>query len=127
MNATAERVAQNFIGGAWGEPRSGRYVPDIDPSNQAVIAQIPQSDSSDVNAAVAAAKAAFPAWKRMSAVKRGQILVNASRLLDERKDELIPLLTREQGKPLAEARGEVPRAVDFWSWMGHQGGALQGI
>lgn len=127
MSATAERIAQNFIAGAWVEPRSGRYAPDLDPADQSVIAQVPQSDRADVDAAVAAAKDAFPAWKRTSAVKRGQILVKASRLLEQRKDELIPLLTREQGKPLAEARGEVPRAIDFWSWMGHQGGAIQGV
>jgi aldehyde dehydrogenase (NAD+) len=48
-------------------------------------------------------------------------------LLEERKDELIRIVTREQGKPLAEARGEVPRAVDFWSWMGHQGGSISGV
>lgn len=127
MTVTADRVANNFIGGTWVAPRSERYAPDRDPSNQQVIAQIAQSDESDVGAAVAAATAAFPDWKRMSPVKRGQLLVRAARLLEQRKDELIPLVTLEQGKPLAEARGEVPRAIDFWSWMGHQGGAIQGI
>lgn len=127
MTVTSERVAQNFIGGAWQPPRAGRYAPDLDPSNQAVIAQIARSDAADVADAVAAAKAAFPAWKKLSPVKRGQLLVKASRLLETRKDELIATVTMEQGKPLAEARGEVPRAVDFWSWMGHQGGAIQGV
>src|SRR5215218_513468 len=127
MTVTSDRVAQNFIDGTWVEPRSGRYAPDLDPSNQRVIAQIAQSIPADVDGAVSAARAAFPAWKRTSALKRGQLLVQASRLLEECKDQLFPLLTQEQGKPLAEARGEVLRAVDFWSWMGHQGGSIQGI
>jgi alpha-ketoglutaric semialdehyde dehydrogenase len=126
--AAEPRLAANFIGGEWLPPSSGGYDADRNPANpDDLLAQIPRSTSDDVNAAVAAAKAAFPEWRRTSAVKRGQILVRAARLLDERKDELARLVTREQGKPLAESRGEVPRAVDFWSWMGHQGGSIQGI
>lgn len=122
------KTLANFIGGQWVAPSSGAYTDDINPADPSdVIARVPLSTTADAEAAIAAAKAAFPAWKRTSAVKRGQLLVKAARLLEERKDGLIELLTREQGKPLAEARGEVPRVVDFWSWMGHQGGSLQGI
>ncbi|MDQ2684016.1 MAG: aldehyde dehydrogenase family protein [Chloroflexota bacterium] len=125
---TEPRTLANFIGGAWVAPATGRYADDVNPADPSdVVARVPLSGADDASAAVAAAKAAFPAWKRTSPVRRGQMLVAASRILAERKDELVAILTREQGKPLAEARGEVPRAVDFWSWMGHQGGSIQGI
>jgi aldehyde dehydrogenase (NAD+) len=123
-----QRTLANFIGGEWVAPSTGQYADDINPADpKDVIAQVPKSGADDASAAVAAAKAAFRDWKRMSAIRRGQILVAASRILESRKDELVEILTREQGKPLAESRGEVPRAIDFWSWMGHQGGSLQGI
>jgi aldehyde dehydrogenase (NAD+) len=130
MTATVAetKTLANFIGGEWAAPSSGQYHDDRNPARPSdLISKVPLSNSDDVDRAVAAAREAFPAWKRMSAVNRGKLLIRASRLLDERKEELIQLVTREQGKPLAEARGEVPRAVEFWSWMGHQGGSIQGI
>ncbi|CAN5561239.1 aldehyde dehydrogenase family protein [soil metagenome] len=130
MTATGSspKTMANFVGGAWVPPISGEYHDDRNPARPSdVLARVPLSSSQDVDRAVAAARSAFPAWKRMSAVNRGKILIGASRLLDERKDELIQIVTREQGKPLADSRGEVPRAVEFWSWMGHQGGGIQGV
>ena len=127
MIGTEIRTLANFVGGEWGAPAIGDYAEDRNPARpDDVLARIPLSTAADAEVAIAAAKAAFPAWKRTSPIKRGQILVRAARLLEERKEELAQLLTREQGKPLSEARGEVPRAVGFWSWMGHQGGAIQG-
>ena len=122
------RTAANYIDGSWVPPQTGAYAEDRNPADPSdILAMIPRSGEEDVRAAVDAAKRAFPAWKRLSAIKRGQLLVKAARLLEERQEALASLVTREQGKPLAEARGEVPRAVDFWSWMGHQGGSIQGI
>jgi aldehyde dehydrogenase (NAD+) len=130
MTATVAetKTLSNFIGGGWVAPAKGNYHDDRNPARPSdLIANVPLSTREDVDQAVAAAKEAFPDWKRMSAVNRGKMLIRASRLLDERKEDLIKLVTREQGKPLAEARGEVARAVEFWSWMGHQGGSIQGI
>jgi alpha-ketoglutaric semialdehyde dehydrogenase len=125
---TKPRSLANFINGQWVAPSTGQYVDDLNPADpKDVLARIPRSGADDASAAITSAKDAFRAWKRMSPVRRGQILINASRILSDRQDELVQILTREQGKPLAEARGEVPRAVDFWSWMGHQGGSIQGI
>ena len=122
------RRLANFIGGEWVAPSTGQYADDINPADpKDVIARVPKAGADDVSAAVAAAKTTFRDWKRMSPIRRGQILVAASRILESRQDELVEILTREQGKPLTEARGEVTRAIDFWSWMGHQGGSLQGI
>ena len=55
------------------------------------------------------------------------MLLRAARILEDRAEELARLLTREQGKTLAESRGELPRAIGFWNWMGNQGGGIQGI
>lgn len=126
--AVATRTLENFVGGRWVEASSDRTVDDVNPADPAdVLARIPLSTADDARAAVAAAADAFPAWRSMSPVRRGEILIGASRLLEERLEDVARLITREQGKTLAESRGEVPRAVQFWSWMGHQGGSIQGV
>jgi aldehyde dehydrogenase (NAD+) len=122
------RTLENFVGGRWVSASTDRTVDDLNPADPAdVIAKIPLSTAADAESAIAAAHEAYPAWRAMSPVRRGQLLVKASRLLEERADELARLLTREQGKTLAEARGEVPRVVQFWGWMGFQGGSIQGV
>jgi aldehyde dehydrogenase (NAD+) len=125
--APPPRTLANFIAGSWRAPAVDDYVDDRNPARpDELVARVPLSTHDDVEAAVAAAHAAFPAWKKTSAVKRGEILVRAAAALRERAEELAQLMTREQGKTLAESRGEVARAAQFWSWMGHQGGAIQG-
>ncbi len=128
MSATRVRTLENFVGGRWVRAGSERYVDDLNPADPSdVLARVPLSGRKDAEEAVAAAAAAFPDWRKTSAVRRGEVLVRASRLMEERGEELARLLTREQGKPLAESRSEVARAVHFWAWMGYQGGSLQGI
>lgn len=128
MSAAETRILRNFIGGRWREPGVGRYAEDTNPANPSdVVARVPISTREDAKAAVAAAVGAFPAWRRTSAVRRGEILIRAARLMEERGEELARLLTREQGKPLAESRSEVSRAAHFWAWMGHQGGSIRGM
>ena len=105
-----------------------RTVDDLNPADPAdVLARIPLSTAGDAQAAITAAQEALPAWRAMSPIRRGQILVRASRIVEDRFDELARLLTREQGKTLAESRGEIPRVIGFWGWMGYQGGSIQGI
>jgi acyl-CoA reductase-like NAD-dependent aldehyde dehydrogenase len=126
--ATTIRTLENFIGGRWVAGTGGQAVDDLNPADPGdVLARIPLSSVEDADAAITAAAEAFPAWKAMSPVRRGQILVKASRIVEERAEEIARLITREQGKTLAEARGEVPRVIQFWGWMGHQGGSIQGI
>jgi aldehyde dehydrogenase (NAD+) len=128
MSTTETRTLENYVGGRWTAPSTEAAVDDTNPADPSdVLARVPLSSADDARTAVAAAADAFPAWKRISAVRRGQLLVKAARVLEERAEEVARLITREQGKTLAEARGEVPRAIDFWGWMGQQGGSLQGI
>jgi len=112
----------NLIAGEWTPARSGATFTSVSPANHDdVIGEFPSSSSADVDAAVAAACAAFPAWSAMPAPKRGEILFRVARLLVEHKEELARLMTREMGKVLAEARGDVQEAIDVAYYMAGEG------
>jgi alpha-ketoglutaric semialdehyde dehydrogenase len=126
--ATETRVLANFVGGRWQPPSSGSYADDVNPADPSdIVARVPLSSREDAAAAVEAAAAAFPGWRERSAVRRGALLVAAGRLLEGRAEELARIMTREQGKTLAESRAEVARVCHFWGWMGYQGGSIGGI
>jgi aldehyde dehydrogenase (NAD+) len=101
--------AQNFIAGEW--RKAAKEVANINPSNTGdVVGQFPQADAADVETAIAAAKAAFPAWSRTTVQQRHDILKKIGDEIIARKDELGRLLSREEGKTLAEGIGETVRA-----------------
>ena len=126
--AVATRTLENFINGSWVAASSDRTTDDVNPADpDDVLARIPLSTAADARAAIAAATDAFPAWRALSPIRRGQILIAASRILEDRLEEVAQVITSEQGKTLAEARAEVSRAVQFWGWMGYQGGSIQGV
>jgi betaine-aldehyde dehydrogenase len=95
------------IGGEWTDPAGGALLKVINPATGEYIDSVPAGDRRDVDAAVAAAESAFISWSRRSYAERGMILGNCARRLRDRIPALAPLLTREQGKPLAEATGEL--------------------
>ena len=102
----------NFIGGQFAEPRSGAYLDDIEPATGEVLARIPDSDAADVDAAVQAAKRAFPAWSKTPAAERSKVLLKLADLIEQNLDELARLESRDNGKPVALAkRMDIPRAV----------------
>jgi acyl-CoA reductase-like NAD-dependent aldehyde dehydrogenase len=113
------RTYQNFIAGEWTAARSGQTFKNFNPAdNREFVAEYPLSGKEDAAQAVAAAKAAFPAWAATTPPARGRILSKTSQLLEARKAELAELLTREEGKTLAEATGEVQRAADIFRFFG---------
>jgi aldehyde dehydrogenase (NAD+) len=113
------RSYQNFIGGDSVPPKSGQTVQNVNPADtREVVAQYPLSGKDDAVAAIDAAKKAYPGWAAMSSVARGRILSKASQILESRKPELAELLTREEGKTLAESTGEVQRAADIFRFFG---------
>lgn len=113
------KTYQNFIGGDWAGARSGRTSRTFNPADtREAVAEYPVSGREDAAEAVAAAQKAFPGWAAMTPVARGRVLSKASQLLEARKAELAELLTREEGKTLAEATGEVQRAVDIFRFFG---------
>ena len=88
---------------------SGRYGDIYNPATGAVQARVPYASEDELGAAVAAAKAAFPAWAAMPALRRARIMFRLKALLEERMDDLAAIITREHGKVFDDARGEVQR------------------
>ena len=102
---------QNYINGQLTPPQSGNYLDNYDPAIGEVYSQIPDSDHRDVDQAVQAAKAAFPAWSVMPAAERSRILVRVADLILERLDELALAESIDNGKPLSLAKAvDIPRA-----------------
>lgn len=102
----------NFIGGEFRAPLSGDYLPAINPATGEVHAQIPASDAADIDAAVQAAQAAFPAWRCTPAAERATYLNRIADGLAQRLDEFAEAESRDQGKPVALAKQvDIPRAI----------------
>ncbi|WP_137285841.1 2,5-dioxovalerate dehydrogenase [Halorussus salinisoli] len=107
----------NYIDGEWSEATTGETFENRSPSNtDELIGRYQRSSEEDAVAAVEAAAAAADEWADMPAPERGRILERTSRLLADRKDELTETLSREEGKTLDEASGEVQRAVDIFQY-----------
>ncbi len=102
----------HYINGQLREDRSGRYTEGYNPATGEVISSIALASAEDVGAAVAAARAAYPAWSETPALKRARILFNFKALLDKHQDELAALITREHGKVFSDAKGEVTRGIE---------------
>ncbi|HEU4622472.1 MAG TPA: CoA-acylating methylmalonate-semialdehyde dehydrogenase [Burkholderiaceae bacterium] len=91
---------------------SGRRAPVFNPATGAISAEVELADASIVDRAVQAAKRAFPAWSEMSALNRARILFRFKQLIEKHHDDLARLITREHGKVLSDARGEVVRGLE---------------
>src|SRR5215212_7333496 len=104
-------MAQAFIHGGYTEVSGLDLMSIIDPANGEEVDTVPASGAGEVDQAVRSAYEAFPAWRDTPAAKRGEILGEASEAVLAARDELAPLLTSEQGKPLREARLEIRRFV----------------
>ncbi len=108
--------AKNFIAGEWVE--GGDMTPDLNPSNtKDVVGHFPRASAADAERAIKAAKAAFPAWSRSSVQERHDILKRIGDEIIARKDELGRLLSREEGKTLAEGIGETVRAAQIFDFF----------
>ena len=115
---------QNYINGKWVKGRSTFQT--INPANEELVADIAQAELSDVDAAVDAAKEAFQSWRLTPAPLRGEMLFKVGDILKGKKEELAQLLTRDMGKVIAEARGDVQEAIDMAYFMGGEGRRLLG-
>ncbi|HET7433373.1 MAG TPA: aldehyde dehydrogenase [Thermoanaerobaculia bacterium] len=102
----------NFIGGLFVPPKSGTYIDDVEPATGEVIADIPDSDAADIDAAVQAAKRAFPAWSKTPAAERSRLLLKLADLIEQNLDDLAKLESRDNGKTVSLAkRLDIPRSV----------------
>ncbi|QHC71236.1 CoA-acylating methylmalonate-semialdehyde dehydrogenase [Rathayibacter sp. VKM Ac-2801] len=119
---TALSVVGHWIDGAPSASSSGRTAPVYDPALGVATKEVALADSAEVDAAVASAKAAFPAWRDTSLAKRQQIVFRFRELLESKKQELAELITSEHGKVVSDALGEITRGqevVEFATGLAH--------
>jgi aldehyde dehydrogenase (NAD+) len=122
--STRHELIKNWINGEWvGAARSAK---NVNPATEAVLGEVVVSGREEALAAIAAAKAAFPGWKRTPAPKRGAVLLKAALEMARRRDELAMALTLEEGKTLSEAQGEIQRAINVIEFMSGEGRRLNG-
>ena len=108
---------QLLIGGEWVEAGDGRRFDVTDPATGEVVGSAADAGEAEVRKAIDAAAAALEGWKSLAAIERARILRRAAELIRERKGEIGLVMTSEQGKPLAEATGEVDYAASFLEWF----------
>jgi succinate-semialdehyde dehydrogenase/glutarate-semialdehyde dehydrogenase len=108
---------QLLIGGEWVDASSGARFDIGDPATGEIVGSMPDAGEEDVRQAIDAAAAALDDWKAAPALERGRVLRRAADLIRERKGEIGLVMTSEQGKPLAEATGEVDYAASFFEWF----------
>jgi succinate-semialdehyde dehydrogenase/glutarate-semialdehyde dehydrogenase len=130
-NALEEKVVSSvpsglFIGGAWRPAESGATFPVEDPSTGRVLTDVADASPADGMQALEAATKAQPAWAAVPPRERSDILRRAYDLLLERKETLALLMTLEMGKPLAEARGEIAYAAEFFRWFSEEAVRIEG-
>src|SRR6266508_1975406 len=115
-----------FIGGKWRSAAGGRTLPVHDPATGEVLCEVADATSADGMEALDAAVAAQPAWAAYAPRERGEILRRAYQILVDRADDLALLMTLEMGKPVAEAKGEVLYAAEFFRWFAEEAVRIDG-
>ena len=117
----------SYINGRWIQPESQRIVRNVNPAKpDDVIAEFPAATAADVQAAIAAAQAAFPAWRNTPGPERGRVIWRAANIARERADEIARTMTREEGKIFKEARGEVMKGISLLEYYAGEGYRMHG-
>src|SRR4051812_27874605 len=111
--AIETRLLGNYINGDWRPAAAGDRLDVTNPATGEVLARVPLSGYEDVDAAVAAARAAFPAWRSRSTIERARWLFGFRQVLEAHQDEIARAVTREMGKTFPDARAEVGRAIEM--------------
>jgi succinate-semialdehyde dehydrogenase/glutarate-semialdehyde dehydrogenase len=121
-----ETPVRLLIGGEWVAGEAGQCEV-IDPATEQPMGAVALASPAQIDAAIAAAAAAAESWRARTPLERGAVLVGAAALLKERIETIARLLTREQGKTLAESRGELTRSVETLLWNGEEAPRIEGI
>ena len=117
----------NHIGGRWVPARTGRTFANLNPANGEVLGEFPASGPEDVSDAVEAAALAYPAWRLTPAPRRAEIVFRAGEIIRARKTDLARAMTREMGKVLAEAGGDVQEGIDMAFHAAGEGRRMHGV
>jgi len=115
-----------YIDGAWTEADDGARFDVLNPADGGVLASVPDMGAAETRRAIEAAAAALPAWRARTAKERAAILRKWFELIMAHQEDLAVLMTSEQGKPLAEARGEVAYGASFIEWFAEEGKRVYG-
>jgi succinate-semialdehyde dehydrogenase / glutarate-semialdehyde dehydrogenase len=115
-----------FIGGTWRDASAGGHLNVEDPSTGEVLCEVADATPDDAVAALDAAVAAQQSWAATAPRDRGEILRRTFQLMNDRADELALLLTLEMGKPIAESKGEVTYAAEFFRWFAEEAVRIDG-
>ncbi len=114
------------IGGEWRDADAGGLCEVRNPATGAVLGTVPDMGADETRRAIDAAHATFPAWSKKTAKERSQVLHRLYALMLEHQDDLAALMTAEQGKPLAEAKGEVAYSASFIEWFAEEAKRMYG-
>jgi malonate-semialdehyde dehydrogenase (acetylating) / methylmalonate-semialdehyde dehydrogenase len=117
---------ENYVGGAWIRPGGVDFLDVPDPSTGALLARVPRSGATDVDAAVAAARDAFAAWREVPVADRARRVLALRQLLETHFDELVRSVVRENGKTTDEARGSVRRGIEAVEFAASAPTTMQG-
>src|SRR5258708_21651723 len=124
---STSQTCRNFINGRWVESAASGTSERRNPANlDEIIGFAPLSTREETREAVAAARAAFPAWRDTPAPLRSRVLAKAALLMEQQKEEIARLMTREEGKALKDALGEVQKSVNILEFMAGEGRRLGG-
>ncbi len=117
---------QGLIGGVWQDAASGRTVDVINPASQSVFGTVPDMGGDETRTAIEAAEVAFKGWKALTHAERAALLERWHDLMIDNLEDLALLLTLEQGKPLAESRGEIRYGASFVKWFAEEARRIGG-
>jgi succinate-semialdehyde dehydrogenase/glutarate-semialdehyde dehydrogenase len=117
---------RGLIGQAWQDARSGKTVDVISPATQSVLGTVPDMGAAETRDAINAASRAFKVWKKKTHAERAALLETWYALMLEHEEDLAHILTFEQGKPLAEARGEIRYGAGFVKWFAEEARRING-
>jgi succinate-semialdehyde dehydrogenase / glutarate-semialdehyde dehydrogenase len=112
--------SQCLIGGVWCDADDGRSIEVSDPGNGEVLGTVPAMGAAETARAIDAAQEALPAWRARTAGDRARVMRRLFELMLENQEALARLLSREQGKPLTEARGEIAYGASFIEWFAEE-------
>ena len=119
--AEADAPTRMFIDGAWSDADGGKTLAVINPADETTLANVAFGGRAEADRAIAAAAKAMPAWRALTAYDRAKILKKTADLIRDRVDAIGRVLTQEQGKPLAEAKGEINHTADTFEWFAEEG------
>ena len=115
-----------LINGKWRQGSGGKTETVYNPATGEALGELPHASNADLDEALAASEKAFQVWRKETALNRQKILEKACRILEDRFDEVAENLTKEMGKPLAEAKIELSVAIDIIRWYGEEGKRIYG-